>query len=74
MKGKHLEKIKSVKLGAFSIMRDMLELTQARAEPVTAGPSAMVSFHKGHTQNSWGLLKTRAGLLPFHLVNLSMTP
>lgn len=55
-------------------MRDMLELTQARAEAVTAGPSAMVSFHKGHTQNSWGLLKTRAGLLPFHLVNLSMTP
>lgn len=37
--------IQSVKLRVVSVMRDVW--IQARAEAVTAGPTAMVSFPKG---------------------------
>lgn len=39
---KHLEKSPNVKPRAASVVRDMSELTLARAGAVTAGPSAMV--------------------------------
>lgn len=47
MKGKHLEKIQSVKRRVASVMRDLSELTEARARAAIAGPAAVVSFPTG---------------------------